>query len=195
MKGHTRKSRRGANLAAARAVKAQRDAERIGRTLRKGQRKVALSHGAYIVRETLATNASLASLQRRAEQHEPGASFTLSAFERLAERRTGAHRGIVAAMREDNAGRTSARLAWPDTADRTPDHWQRRIVAPSGWQRMEWRIVLVREGAAAAAAWAEQHGAAWEYPASGADRVPVVRPDVVLATTTADRAALAAGIA
>lgn len=195
MKRQTRKSRRGANLAAARAVKAQRDAERIGRTLRRDER-IPLSLAQHIIRETLASDASLASLQRRAEQRERGAAFTLGAFERLAQRHTARRRGIVAAMREDNAGRTSARLTWPDTGDRTPDHWRRRIVAPErGIARLAWRETLVRHGAAAAADYAEQHGATWQYPADAEQRTPTATPTVVLASTAADREALAQGIA
>lgn len=196
MRRQTQKSRRGANLAAARAVKAQRDAERIGRTLRRDER-IPVSLAQHIIRETLASDASLASLQRRAEQRERGAAFTLSAFERRYNALQGAHRGIVAAMREDNARPTTTRLTWPETADRTPDQWRRTIQAPtSGIARLAWRETLVRYGAAAAAEYSRQHGASWRYPRSAADRiVPTARPDVVLTTTTADRQAIADGIA
>lgn len=181
-------------MAALRERKAQRAAEPL--QPRKPQR-IPLSLAQHIIRETLASDASLASLQRRAEAKEPGAAFTLSAFQRLAERHTARRRGIVSAMREENASPVRVRLSWPQTADRTPDHWQRRIVAPqTGIARLAWRETLVRHGAAAAAEYSQAHGAAWQYPRSAADRIaPTATPTVVLATTADDRAALAAGIA
>lgn len=196
MQRQTHKNRSAARMAAMRERKAQRAAQAAHPVQPRKQERIPASLAQHIIRHTLASDASLASLQRRASEREPGAAFTLSAFERLAERRTGARRGIVAAMRESNCSPTRVRLAWPETRDRTPDHWHRRIVAPTGWQRLEWRIVLVREGAKEAAAYAARKGSRWQYPATGADRVqPADRPTVVLATTAADRAALADGIA
>lgn len=193
MKRQTRKNRRGANLAAARAVKAQRDAERIARTVQ--TRRVSADIAAHIIREYIGDGMTLADVQRDAENRVPGGAFVLGAFERLAERRMRTHSTIVRTMREENAGAKSARLHWPDTADRTPDRWARRIVAPSGGiARLAWREQLVRFGARAAADYCEARGIGWTYPATETVAT-VATPDVVLATTAADRAAIADGIA
>jgi hypothetical protein len=193
MKRQTRKSRRGANLA---AINARRQERIAAQAIRREQRSAGADVLLYAIRSYVGTGASLADVQAGAERGEPGAALTLSAFERLAQRLTAQHRAIVAAMREDNSGRTSARLAWPETRDRTPDVWARRIIAPSsGVARLAWREILVREGAAAAADYAARKGAAWEYPTTAADRTPTSTPTVVLATSAADREALAQGIA
>ncbi len=197
MKAATRKSRRGANLAAARAVKAARDSERIAASVQRDT--IAPNVAAYIVRHYVAQHGGrvpLDTVQRGAQERTPGAALTLATFERLAQRHTARRRGIESAMREDNAGTRSARLTWPETRDRTPSAWRRTIVAPEGGiARLAWRETLVRHGVKAAAEWCEQRGTAWRYPATTADAIVPARLDVRLATTTADRQALADGVA